>query len=91
MSTREYFADVERRLFAIIDILGTGLSDAERNQVIEFIDVGEYGLALETIGEIFVESERTLPSKAYAEIMTLVSMMGLTSSLFAERLTQDRE
>ena len=79
MSTDAYFKDVEQRLWTIVGILGTELSDAERDQVVEFIDVGEYGLALEMIGAIYSDFNRDLPETAFAEIRALAEVMGLNS------------
>lgn len=52
------FAIVES-LFSDFLIASKGdLSDSEREEVQSFLDVGEYGLALETAVDIYVEEKR---------------------------------
>ena len=83
--TNEHLVDIDRRLSALVDVLAGELSADERSAIVEFIDVGEYGLALETIVDIFVELERDLPSGALAAITTLSGKMG-RESLVSEEL-----
>jgi len=49
------FTAIERRMILVLDALSGELSAAERREVEEFIDVGEYGVGLETLSALLVE------------------------------------
>lgn len=59
MSAR--FEMIERLLRAILHDLSGVLTSAERAEVVEFIEVGEYGVALETLAALIVEERKLLP------------------------------
>jgi hypothetical protein len=84
MPTNEHFVEIERRLNALVRVLDAHLSADERHVIVEFIDVGEYGLALETIVDSLVQTEKTLPHVAFAEITTLAGRMSMESVLTEE-------
>ncbi len=69
---------MEESLQALVKALPAGWTEADRAEVQHFIDVGEYGLALETLAGIAVEEDRPF-DKAFldrvakpAEIMQML-------------------
>jgi transcription elongation GreA/GreB family factor len=53
------------------------LSDSERAEIQEFVDVGEYGLALETAADIYAEEKKTLT----ADVALLMEKLALAMSM----------
>lgn len=70
-------------------LLSTGsptMSAEERVEVQRFIDVGEYGLALETFVAIYVDEQRT-PSPIVVDLVTqLASMMSMDVGRLLDRV-----
>jgi hypothetical protein len=67
--------------------LADHLSSAERAFSIEFIEAGEYGLALETLVAGVVERIRPITEETFGEIVALAEAMDIRSSAITERLT----
>ncbi|TXT29793.1 MAG: hypothetical protein FD131_2259 [Rhodocyclaceae bacterium] len=73
--------DVIESLFSELAIAaGSELSESERAEIQSFIDVGEYGVALETAVDIYAE-EKKIPS---AEVVTLIEKLALEMSMEPE-------
>jgi dihydroxyacetone kinase DhaKLM complex PTS-EIIA-like component DhaM len=53
------------------------LSNAERAEVQKFIDVGEYGLALETAADIYSEERKIAP----VDVVSLVERLAAAMSM----------
>ena len=66
-------------------------STEELNEVNEFLDVGEYGLALETFIDIVVEEKKDIPAKACILIEELAVVMKINKDikLPRPRITQN--
>jgi len=62
------------------------LSASEWNEVRAFLDVGEYGVALETLAFIVTEEQKTIPSKAFDLIVHLARLMGIDDSVITDAL-----
>ncbi|CAN7424535.1 MafI family immunity protein [Acidovorax sp. LjRoot74] len=71
---------VESLLSNLLNASEGDLSDAERAEVQAFIDVGEYGLALETTADIYAE-ERKIPS---TEVLSLIERLAIAMSMEPE-------
>lgn len=77
-ASRELNVDVIESLFSELAIAaGSELSESERAEIQSFIDVGEYGVALETAVDIYAEEKKT-PS---AEVVTLIEKLALAMSM----------
>lgn len=80
------FAVVES-LFSDFLIASKGdLSDSEREEVQSFLDVGEYGLALETAVDIYVEEKRIPLADVVSLFEMLATAMSMKSDLVLARL-----
>jgi hypothetical protein len=75
-------ADV-RALVAMLD----SFTHSEREEVLHFVDVGEYGLALETAFGIAVEESKPLTPEAKQRIAKLAALMGIEHELDISKLT----
>jgi hypothetical protein len=75
------------RLFLALDDVFSGSEIAE---VREFFDVGEYGLALETVIDIFAEEKKVVPGDVIAPVDALVFAMELPAAEYSARLRAPR-
>jgi hypothetical protein len=85
MTNRDY-QYIEESLLRLLVLLSVVFTDAERSEVQEFIDVGEYGLALETLVDIVVEEDKQIPSKVLMLVDELSDVMELDKAVFEEKL-----
>jgi hypothetical protein len=75
---------VESLLSNLLNASVGELSDAERAEVQAFIDVGEYGLALETTADIYAE-EKKIPS---TEVLSLIEQLAIAMSMAPESVLE---
>lgn len=75
---------VESLLSNLLNASVGELSDTERAEVQAFIDVGEYGLALETTADIYAE-EKKIPS---AEVLSLIERLAIAMSMAPESVLE---
>ncbi len=80
------FREIERELGAVLDDLGVELTCSERQEVVELIDVGEYGIALETLSSLLVEEDKRVPLAVFEQIVSLAEAMGIRASTITEGL-----
>lgn len=80
MSTFDYDA-LEVSLHAILDQLQQVLTVPEHQEVREFIDVQEYGVALETLVGIIVEGHKKIPAASYSRIVEVAGLMQIQDSI----------
>ncbi len=85
MPTYDY-QSIEVLLLRLLSLLLELFTDSERMEVQEFIDAGEYGLALETLADIVVEENKLIPSESLSLVFELADVMQLDKKLFEERL-----
>lgn len=71
------FDEIESLLSQLLMAAAPMLSDTERTEVQRFIDVGEYGLALETAAAIYVQEKKI----ATAEVVDLIERLAAAMSL----------
>ena len=62
------------------------LSDTEREEVQAFIDVGEYGLALETTADIYAEEKKNPTAEVQILIKRLAIAMAMEPESVLKRL-----
>jgi len=68
-------AAIESSLTLLLSLLSSALSGSEAQEVRDFIDVGEYGLALETLVDIVTEEEKSISAEALRLIIELADSM----------------
>jgi len=78
------FEEIELLFSNLLAATSPVLSDSERAEVQKFIDVGEYGLALETAADIYAEEEKI----ASADVVALVGRLAEAMSIEAVPLLQ---
>lgn len=83
---RAYFRAIERSFGRVLNSLDTELSAAERREVAGFIEVGEYGVALETLSALLVEEDKRITAAILAEIVGLAATMGIDHDAATKQL-----
>ncbi|REK18069.1 MAG: hypothetical protein DWQ42_21005 [Planctomycetota bacterium] len=83
MMTRPDYTLLHQKLTSLVAQLQNVLTESERGEVDEFIAVGEYGVALETVAAIIMEEDKRISASQYSSIMQLADIMGLGGSLAA--------
>ena len=71
------FEEIELLFSQLLTDTSSVLSDSERAEVQRFIDVGEYGLALETTADIHAEEKKALSADQVALIERLAEAMAM--------------
>ncbi|MCA9474117.1 MAG: MafI family immunity protein [Nitrospira sp.] len=87
MSKPDYDS-VEIELQAILSSLDGTLSVSERSEVSEYIDVGEYGLALRTLADVVVEERKHLTIHVLRRIESIARAMGIHELVVTPELQQ---
>lgn len=80
------FAIVESLLGQLLRALRNVFSAPELAEVSEFIDVGEYGLALDTAVDIFIEEGRSATEDVIDLVEALAAEMQLSAVAYVDRL-----
>lgn len=88
MNAMSNFDEIEKMFVGLLALSGTKLSQSEQEEIREFINVGEYGLALETAVDIFIEEGKKPPDEVVSLIKKLAVAMGMDpNSLKLNKLT----
>lgn len=80
------FEEIELLFSKLLAAAVPVLSDSERAEVQKFIDVGEYGLALETAADIFGEENKVASADVVMLIGRLAEEMLMESAPLLQRL-----
>lgn len=80
------FDEIELLLSQLLMAAAPVLSDAERAEVQRFVDVGEYGLALETAAAIYSEEKKIATAEVVDLIERLAAAMSMDPVPLLERL-----
>ncbi len=80
------FKYIESLLLQLLTSLTTTFTESELKEVQEFIDVGEYGLSLETLVDIINEENKQIPVASAKLVEELENTMLLDKEVFAEKL-----
>lgn len=83
MSTLNYDA-IEKQFSVLLQILANSFSDDEMKEISDFIEVGEYGLALQTFVDIVKEERKRIPLGAYVAVEELATLMGVADKVDME-------
>jgi hypothetical protein len=84
------YAETEARLGRVLAGLRDTLAESERGEVEEFLRVGEYGLALDTLSHILVEEDKTIETNVLHEMDGIAAAMHLQGERFMHDL-HDRQ
>ena len=85
MTTYDY-QSIENLLLRLLGLLLEIFTNSERNEVQDFIDAGEYGLALENLVDIVIEEYKQIPGESLALVCQLADVMQLDKKVFEEKL-----
>lgn len=80
------FAIVESLFNQLLPALNGVFSVPEIAEVSEFVDVGEYGLALDTVVDIFIEEGKVAEDYVIVLVQSLAAAMELPAADYSERL-----
>jgi hypothetical protein len=80
------FEMIESMFLELLATSTSELSESERQEVRDFIDVGEYGLALETAADIFAEEKKTPSAAAISLMKELALAMSMNPESLLDRL-----
>jgi hypothetical protein len=84
--TRKHYERMNRGLRETLSALDQVMTVKEKIEVTEFVDVGEYGLALETLAALIVEDGKRIPRNAYDQIRELAMAMEIEDSVLTPGL-----
>ena len=76
---RKHYQQMESGIKRLLVHLGDVLGEEEKGEVTQFVDAGEYGVALETLCDILVEKECTVSQSVLREIEDLGLAMEMVS------------
>jgi hypothetical protein len=82
------FRDVERLFSELLAGSASLLTSAEQDAIQNYIDNREYGLALETLVDIFVEEAKAPTEIVLSTVVALSNRMAIDPESFLERLRQ---
>lgn len=73
-------AKLEQRLRALVASLQPPMTEAQAREVLHFVDVAEYGVALETLGSLLSDEGLRPAADRVREMQHLAKEMGLDPS-----------
>ena len=77
MGLEDYYNELEAQLGSILLTLGPQLSPEESREVSHFLDVGEYGLALQTLTDLLIEERKKLSIRTYHDVVRVAKRIGI--------------
>ena len=80
MANRKYAA-LERCFTDLLDVVSAELSEGELREIRDFLDVTEFGLALQTFVDIVIEEHKHLPHRAATVCEELARLMNFTEKV----------
>ncbi len=80
------FQKIENLLSRLINSFEKNFNASEAQEVQDFIDVGEFGLALETLVDIICEEDKKISEEIFNSILKLVAAMDMDQRVFHEKL-----
>jgi hypothetical protein len=91
MRTIDYYRGLEEGIRALLAKLRTVLSAEETNEVEEFLDAGEYGLALETLCWALRTENKLISAEVVEGISKLAEQMELDSGVWTDLAARSGE
>ena len=80
---------LESGIKVLLERLGGALSEKEKVEVMQFVGVGEYGVALETLCGIIMDGQYVIGQGALREIQELGTVMGLDPDFWRQIKADD--
>jgi hypothetical protein len=82
----QLYDETEAKIGLLLDNVKHILTASERQEVLDFMDAREYGLALETLSGILVEEEKPIRSSVLRQIDEIAGMMQMSDEPFVHDL-----
>jgi hypothetical protein len=86
VSLEDYYDELEARLGGILHTLGSQLSPEQSREVGHFLDVGEYGLALQTLADLLIEERKKISMSTYDDVVGAAKRMGIEREIALDDL-----
>jgi hypothetical protein len=86
MTTSVNYQQIEGLLEQLLELLKSVFSESEQSEVQDFINVGEYGLALETLVDVVQEEDKKISKEALRLIKKLCSLMSVDEKAIERKL-----
>ncbi|QQA75769.1 MafI family immunity protein [Pectobacterium parmentieri] len=80
------YQEIELELSNLINSLGGVFSLNELIEIKDFIDYGEYGLALETAIDVVIEEKKLISSESFNIMIKLSHLMTMNKDVISSRL-----
>lgn len=81
MTSIEKYSEIKDGLLFLLSDSSGVLNDKETKEILHFMDVNEYGLALETFVDILIDEKKFISNQSYKKVEELASMMCATDDL----------
>jgi len=80
------FDQIEAGFVRLLASASSVLTETELAEISHFVDVGEYGLALQTAVDVFVEQRKRPPVEVVSLVEELSRSMGMEPAFLVQRL-----
>lgn len=84
--TEDLFKLIEKIFLELLSIVESDFSKSEIGEVQEYIDFGEYGLALDTFIDILIEEDKIISPRVVPFLEELIRLMRL-DKLYVARIS----
>lgn len=84
--TKDLFKLIEKIFLDLLSIVESVFSKSEISEVQEYIDFGEYGLALDTFIDILIEEDKIISPRVVPVLEKLIRLMEL-DKLYVARIS----
>lgn len=81
-----HYEHIEELLAQLLFLLTPVFVELEKKEVQDFIDAGEYGLALDTLVDIVKEEDKIISTQILNVVYELAAVMQLDKEAFKEKL-----
>lgn len=85
------FKEIEGLFANFFGAASRDLTNEEQAEIREYADVGEYGLALETAVDIYIEEGKAPSAEAFSLIQRLASCMSIDGEVISMRLQASKQ
>lgn len=68
-------------------LLAKFFTESERSEVTNYVEVGEFGLALDNMVDIIIEERKQVGVEILDGIVALAALMGLDTACYKEKVT----
>lgn len=82
------YQKTENTLGSLLAVLADSFTESESNEVKEFIDAGEYGIALETLIDIIEEESKSISKEALLLAKKAGECMDMDSNTIEKRMSR---